>query len=87
MKDKFFLVRKILTMTDGAEFVSDGVGSKLDLRQLRITRNDKVCVHAKEINMGIFTGNQWEIRMGVGIDPCIIVAFMAILDEMNEDNN
>jgi hypothetical protein len=41
----------------------------------------------KEINLGIFTGNQWEIKIGPGIDPCIIIAFAAIMDEMNEDQN
>lgn len=84
-KDKFFSIRKTMTMADGVEYVTDGVGPMMDLRQIRITRNGLPCVHMKEINMGIFTGNQWEIIIGPGIDPCLIVAFAAIMDEMNEN--
>jgi hypothetical protein len=85
-KDKFFSVRKTMTMFDGVKYVMDGVGKVIAThRQVRIARDDKPCVHMKEINLGIFTGNQWEIKIGPGIDPCIIIAFAAIMDEMNED--
>lgn len=84
-QDKFFSVRKAMKTVDGVEYVMDGVGNVFDYREMRITRDGTPCVHAIEKNLGIFTGNQWELKIGPGIDPCLIVAFMAIMDEMNEN--
>lgn len=85
-KDKFFSVRKTMKTVDGVEYVMDGVGHAIaKFRQMRITRDGKPCVHAIEKTLGIFTGNQWEIKIGPGIDPVLIVAFMAIMDEMSEN--
>ena len=87
-KDKFFSVRKTMKTVHGDEYVMDGVGKVIAAhRQMRITKNGKPCVHAMEKNLGIFSGNQWEIKIGPGIDPSLIVAFMAIMDEMNEKND
>lgn len=84
-KDKFFSVRKTMTMFDGVSYVMDGVGKVIAAhRQMRIARDGKPCVYMREHNLGFFTGNQWEIKIGPGIDPCIIIAFAAIMDEMNE---
>lgn len=84
-KDNFLSVRKTMTMFDGTRFVMDGVGKVVTLhREMRISRNGKPCVHMKERNLGIFTGNQWEIKIGPGIDPCMIIAFAVVIDEMNE---
>ena len=84
-KDNILSVRKTMTMLDGTKFVSDGIGNFFTFhRQLRIARNGKPCVHMKERNLGVFTGNQWEIKIGPGIDPAIIIAFAVIIDEMNE---
>ena len=85
-KDKFFSVRKTMKTVDGVEYVMDGVGKVFAAkRQMRITRDGKPCMHALEKTLGIFTGNQWEIKIGPGIDPCLMIAFMAIMDEMNEE--
>ena len=87
VKDNFFSVRKTMTTIDGIEYVMDGVGRLFDYRQMRLTRDGKVCAHMQEMNLGIFTGNTWGIRIGPGIDPCLIVGFMAINDEINEDQH
>jgi len=85
-KDKFFSVQKTLKTVDGTTYVMDGVGKVLAAhRKMRITRNGVPCMYAQEKNLGIFTGNQWEIKIGPGIDPCLMVAFMAVMDEMNEN--
>lgn len=87
-KDKFFSVRKTLKTIDGIEYVMDGVGKVFAAhRQMRITRNGKPCMHAKERTLGIFAGNQWELRIGPGIDPVLMVAFVCVMDEMNEDKS
>ena len=84
-KDKFFSVRKTMTTADGVQYVMDGVGKVFAAhRQMRITRNDKPCMLAEEKTLGIFTGNQWEIKIAPGIDPVLMVTFMAVMDEMNE---
>lgn len=85
-KNKFFSVRKTMKTYDGVKYVMDGCGPIFDYRQMRIARDDKPAVHCKELNIGIFKGNQWEIKIGPGIDPALIVCFCAIMDEMNEDN-
>ena len=55
----------------------DGVGKVFSAkRQMRLSRNDKPCAHMIEKNLGIFKGNQWDIKIAPGIDPCLIVAFM-----------
>jgi hypothetical protein len=87
-KDNLFSVHKTMKTADGVKYVMDGVGKVFaSKRQMRITRNGKVCVYAKEKTLGIFTGNQWEIKIGPGIDPALMVAFMTVMDEMNEDKN
>lgn len=86
-KDKFFSVRKTLTTSDGSHYVMDGVGKVFAAhRQMRITCNDKPCMYAVEKNLGFFTGNQWEVKIAPGIDPVLMVAFMVVMDEMNENN-
>jgi len=84
-KDKFMSVKKSMKTIDGVKYVMDGVGPIFGYRQMRIARDDVPAVHCKELNIGIFKGNQWEVRIGPGIDPALIVAFMAVMDEMNED--
>lgn len=85
-KNNFFAVRKTLKTVDGVIYVMDGVGKIISLhRQMRITRNGKPCMYAREKNFGFYTGNQWEIKIGPGIDPILMIAFMAVIDEMNED--
>jgi len=87
-KDNFFSVRKTMKMIDGVKYVMDGVGKVFAAkRQMRIARDDVPCVHMVERNLGIFTGNQWDIKIGPGIDPCLIIAFAAVMDEMNEDKD
>ena len=86
-KDKFMSVKKTLKTVEGVDYVMDGVGHVIaKYRQMRITRDGIPCVHAKERTLGIFAGNQWEIKIGPGIDPVLIIAFMAVMDEMNEKN-
>ena len=85
-KDKFFSVRKTMKTIDGVEYVMDGVANVFaSHRQMRVTRNGKVAMHCIERTLGIFTGNQWELKIGPGIDPVLMIAFMAVMDEMNED--
>mmetsp|Transcript_13030 Transcript_13030/g.28215 ORF Transcript_13030/g.28215 Transcript_13030/m.28215 type:complete len:233 (-) Transcript_13030:45-743(-) len=87
-KDKFFSVRKTMKTVDGVEYVMDGCGPIFTwYRQMVISRNGKPCMHCKEINLGIAQGNQWELRIGPGIDPVLMVAFVAVMDEMNEDKS
>ena len=86
-KDKFMSVRKTLETIDGVKYVMDGVGSVfVGKRQMCISREGKPCMHAKEVIYGFLKGNQWELRIGHGIDPVLMVAYMAIMDEMNEEN-
>ena len=85
-KDKFFSVRKTMKTADGVEYVMDGCGKVFAKhRQMVISRDGKPCMYARERTLGVFTGNQWEIQIGPGIDPALMVAFMAVMDEMNED--
>jgi uncharacterized protein YxjI len=88
-KDKAFSVNKTMETVDGVKYKMEGVGKVFAAkRQMRITRNGKVCMYAKEKTLMFgFTGNQWEIKIGPGIDPALMVAFMAVMDEMNEDKN
>jgi len=74
-----------MKIIDGVKYAMDGLGPIFDLHQVRITRTDVPAVHCKELNDGLCKGNQWEIRIGPSIDPTLIVAFMAVMDEMNED--
>jgi len=83
-KDKFFSVHKVTKTVDGVEYVMDGVGKVFDKRQMMISRDGKPCMHAIEKTLGIFTGNQWELKIGPGIDPALMVAFMAVMDQMKE---
>jgi uncharacterized protein YxjI len=86
VKDKMFSVRKNMETVTGDNYVMDGVGSVFAMRrQMRITRNGKTCLHALEKNLGIFKGNQWELRIAPGNDPILLIAYMAVIDEMNED--
>ena len=85
-KDKFMSVQVTMTTIDGIRYVSDAVGSSFGVyRQLRLARNGKACMHMIETNLGIFTGNQWELKIAPGIDPVLMVALMAVVDEMHED--
>lgn len=84
-KDKFFSVQKTMTFVDGVKYVMDGVGKVFaGRRQMRITRDGVPCAHFQEKTLGILKGNQWEIKIAPGIDPVVIIAFNAIMDEMNE---
>lgn len=85
-KNRLFSVRKTLCMVDGVSYVMDGVGPIMTAyRQIRITRDGVPCLYGKAMTMGLLTGNQWELQIGPGIDPVVMVAFMAIIDEMNEE--
>lgn len=71
---------------DGAKYVRDAVGSVVTAhRQMAVSKNGKACMHAIAKNIGIFKGNQWELKISPGIDPVLMVAFMAVMDKMNED--
>merc|ERR1712038_1858100 len=84
-KNKFFSIRKTMKTHDGIKYVMDGVGKIFTwYRQMRITRDGKTCAHCIEKTVGLLKGNQWEIKIGPGIDPVLLVAFMAIMDEMYE---
>ena len=84
-KDKFMSVKKTMTTFDGVEYVMDGVGSVVGgYRQMRLARNGRACMHMMEKTLGIFAGNQWELKIAPGIDPVLVVAFMRVMDKMNE---
>jgi len=83
-KDKWHTVRRTLRTAVGDEYVTDHVGKALD-PEIRITRNGQVCSHMKLQNLGLVTGNQWDIKIAPGIDPVVMIAFRVIMDEMNED--
>ena len=85
-KDKYMSVQVTMTTIDGIRYVMDAVGSAIGVyRQLRLARNGKACMHMMEKNLGIFVGNQWELKIAPGIDPVLMIAFMAVVDEMKED--
>lgn len=85
-RDKMLSVRKTMQMIDGVEYVMDGVGAVLAAkRQMVVSRNGKACMYAKARNLGIVMGSQWELKIAPGIDPVLMVAFMAVMDEMNEE--
>ena len=85
-KDKLMSIRKTMKTVDGAAYVMDGVGKVMTThRQIAMSKNGRACMLASEKNIGIFKGNQWELKISPGIDPVLMVAFMAVMDEMNED--
>jgi len=85
-KDKFMSIRTTLKTVIGDDYVTDAVGSTMSgTRELRVTRNGHVCAYMKTLNLGFMAGNKWELKIAPGIDPVLMVAFRAIMDEMNED--
>lgn len=78
--------QKIMETIDGVKYVMDGVVSTSLHRQMRITRDDKIAVYCKVLNFGFVEGGKWEIRIGPGIDPALIIAFLSIMDSMNRDS-
>jgi uncharacterized protein YxjI len=87
-KNKFMTVRTSMKTVDGAEYVMNGVGKFVTShRQFVMSKNGMVCMHASKKNIGIFKGHQWELKISPGIDPVLMVAFMAIIDKMNDDKN
>jgi len=77
-------LRRTMRTVAGDEYVTDAVGDALD-GEIEVTRNGEVCTHMRSHNLGLCTGNQWEITIPPGVDPVLMIAFRAIMDEMNED--
>mmetsp|Transcript_17262 Transcript_17262/g.37677 ORF Transcript_17262/g.37677 Transcript_17262/m.37677 type:complete len:262 (+) Transcript_17262:164-949(+) len=74
-----------LKMRDGSKYVAEPVGHVLAPRQYRITRNGKVCGHVAQTQFfAELRGHCWNICIGPGIDPGIMIAFVIIMDEMTE---
>lgn len=74
------------TVVNQAMSVRTRIGSMLVPQQLRLTRNGKVRASAKQ--KGFFqgiTGSTRDLTIGPAIDPCLIVAFVAIVDEIREN--
>lgn len=74
-----------MTTVDGVKYATDYVGPISIYRRIRITRDKKPAVLCKELNLGVIEGTQWEIRIGPGNDPALMIAFVAIFYEMDED--
>jgi len=87
-KDKFLSVKKSLKTIDGVEYVMNGCGKIVAAhRQMVITRDGKPCMYSVEKTLGLVKGNQWVIKIGPGIDPVLMVAFMVVMDGMNENKD
>mmetsp|Transcript_22725 Transcript_22725/g.63200 ORF Transcript_22725/g.63200 Transcript_22725/m.63200 type:complete len:246 (-) Transcript_22725:2352-3089(-) len=82
--------RYTMRTADGVEYRADAVGKIVTwgcggLPQRRIARNGVPCALLQKNHPGrsYFTGNLWDIDIGPGIDPVLIVCFVAIMDEMD----
>jgi len=81
---------------DGDQFytmnTSDGVssykavraGPMLGVRQLKIFRNDLQCGRIREDPHWSDAEDVYQLTVGPGIDPCLLVSLTAIIDEMIE---
>jgi len=81
--DKAFSVRYTMRTGDGATFVADRVGKVMGKMQMKLSRDGRACamiVH--EPNFLSFRGPVWDLQIAPGIDPCMIICFTAIVDEI-----
>lgn len=80
--DKAFSLRYV--MTSGRDtYVADAVGPVLGLSQFKLSRNGKACAMIRCDSMWL--DGYWDLQIGPGVDPCLILAFSAIVDEIVEE--
>jgi hypothetical protein len=61
-----FSVRQTMETIDSVKYVMDALGNVMAMyRQMAISRNGIFCMLAKERTLGIFAGNQWELKPGL----------------------
>lgn len=70
---------------DGTTYVADRVGKVLGQRQMKLSRNGLPCAMLREEDTYSFTKPAvWDLQIGAGIDPCMILCFAAVIDEIDE---
>jgi hypothetical protein len=83
--NKIFSMQTEMTMVDSTIYIADRVGGFIGPQKLRLTRNGQVCASMKQQRVfADFTGSTWDLIVGPGIDPCLMIAFIAIVDEIKE---
>lgn len=70
-----------MIMADGTIYISDRIGSVFGVN-LAVTRNGQFCATMKE-KLKTFKPKVWNVVVGPGIDPCLMIAFIAIVNEFD----
>lgn len=80
--DKAYSLRYV--MSSGRDtYVADREGPAFGLKQYKLSRNGKVCATVQRDSH--WMSCYWDIEIGPGVDPCLILAFAAVVDEINEE--
>lgn len=83
--DSAYSVQYRMTTLDGAVYIADRVGAVLGPLQMKLTRNGRTAAMVGHESMFTgFYGPVWDIQIAPGIDPCMILCFTAIVDELIE---
>ena len=86
ISEQFMSEQRVMTMADGTTYIADQVPGFQGLQSMSLTCNGNVCAIAKQTNWTPdFERKSWEIKVGPGVDPCLICCFMAAVEEMNEN--
>jgi len=80
-----FSMQYIMKASDGTVFVADRVGRVCGPKQFKLKRNGKTCA-SMQLDPGpnMFSKKVWDIKIAPGIDPSLILCFIAIIQAIIE---
>jgi hypothetical protein len=65
-------------------FVSDKVGPVFGLQNVLVSKYDQPVCMMLQTRFEFCQGQVWKVTVAPGVDPCLMICFVAIIDEMME---
>lgn len=88
VRKRGFSMQYVMKATDGPVYVADRVGTVFGPMQFKLQRDGKTCA-SMQLDPGprIFSRKVWDIKIAPGIDPCLILCFVAIVEALKEQDS
>jgi outer membrane protein assembly factor BamB len=81
--DQKYSVQTKMTMADGTIYIANRIGAY----KLSVTRNGQVCASLRSQQFfRNFEKLKWDVIIGPGIDPCLIIAFVTCVNALRKQN-
>jgi outer membrane protein assembly factor BamB len=85
--DQKYSVQTKMTMADGTIYIANRIGAYIGAHKLSVTRNGQVCASLRSQQFfRNFEKLKWDVIIGPGIDPCLIIAFVTCVNALRKQN-